>query len=201
MEMKEITRDDLVLVENVGHGSVGFTLEEHKIKRNWLPGGKKKIKLWVLEELKYAPGGEILLNDFLKVLSVEHRRHLDLPITDDYLFTQDQLTKMITSDMEALKENLPWMSEGNKRLVVELAIELNMDNMSAIELIKKEANVDITERIKLKRELEEERKNPSQEKEEHSTAPVRKPQPDRMTREQMIEKKDVEAKKKYKVVE
>ena len=59
--------DKIIEVKNRDSGSVGYSLPDTGIHRNFEPGEIKKIPMAELEQLQYIPGGQFTLKNLLLI--------------------------------------------------------------------------------------------------------------------------------------
>lgn len=60
-------KDRLIKVINKYNGTVGYTVPDLNIHRNFYPGESKEVSFNELEQLSYAPGGYTILTEYLEI--------------------------------------------------------------------------------------------------------------------------------------
>jgi len=66
-----INKDTLIKVINKYNGTVGYDVPDLNVHRNFYPNESKDITFDELEKLSYAPGGDVILQDFLEITNKE----------------------------------------------------------------------------------------------------------------------------------
>jgi hypothetical protein len=60
-----IDKNKMIKVINKFNGTVGYTIPELNVHRNFYPREKKEISFDELEKLSFIPGGEVILKEYL----------------------------------------------------------------------------------------------------------------------------------------
>jgi len=60
-------KDTLIKVVNKFDGTVGYTIIDMGLHRNFYPGEIKEITFEELQKLSYTPGGNTILKEYLEI--------------------------------------------------------------------------------------------------------------------------------------
>lgn len=155
-----------VIVENRLDARVGFVVPELRYKRMFEgKGAKKSIDLEILKEGFYTGGNEELFReDILHIEDKEARIELgldtpDIPEEEKELIdlTDKQIKRYLTvAPTRDLKELLPKLTNGQKQMLVDYAIENEITALDKCELLKEATHKDVFKAIQLKRQAREE---------------------------------------------
>lgn len=63
----KIDRNTEISVLNKYNGTVGYDVPDLGVHRNFFPGERKNITFDELEKLSFAPGGNVILKEYLEI--------------------------------------------------------------------------------------------------------------------------------------
>ena len=158
-----------VKVFNVTNGWVGYTNENYKTRRIWqTPGSFVIIPLEEIQDTLFTPGGEKLYNECLLVKESEARELLGLSIDDNYLLDDTAIDALLKNGTnEELEDILERAPRATKERIFQRAVDLRIDSVGKLEIIRAVLGYDIISAIKEAKETEEKKPTPK-------TAPVNK---------------------------
>lgn len=163
-----------IVVENRLDARVGLSVPDLRFKRVFEGrGAKKTIDLEILKEAIYAPGADYLFkNDILHIADKEARIELGLENAPEVEaeaetgeigetsiidLTEKQIKRYLTvAPLRDLKELLPQLTNGQKQMLVDYAIENEITALDKCELLKEATHKDVFKAIQLKRQAKEE---------------------------------------------
>lgn len=153
-----VADDTLVNVRNlVGH-TVGYKIEEDNIRRIFQPYEEKKIKAGELRKLNYQYGGNVLLKNYLSVENSELSLEFGVsPDTIEYNWTKEDVDRVLTTEpIEVLLDALDFGPDGIKNMIVNRAVDLEINDMAKREAIFNSTGFDVNNQIKFKDAVEAE---------------------------------------------
>lgn len=163
---ERIMENQKVTVENRLNASVVFSVPELRYKRVFDgKGAKKMIDLEILKEGIGLTGIEYLFkNDILHIDNKEVRIELGLEEADEVEeeqtlvdLTDKQIKRYLTvAPTRELKELLPKLTNGQKQMLIDYAIENEITALDKCELLKEATHKDVFKAIQLKRQAKEE---------------------------------------------
>lgn len=156
-----------VVVENRLSARVIFSVPELRFKRVFEgKGAKKTIDLDILKEGIYRAGNEYLFkNDILHIDDQQVRIELGLENAAEAKdenepklidLTDKQIKRYLTvAPIRELKELLPKLTNGQKQMLVDYAIENEVTDLDKCDLLKQATHKDVFKAIQLKRQAKE----------------------------------------------
>lgn len=134
-----------VVVESIGRGAVGYQPESNRgVTRTWAKAGvKKSIPVEEIREILGMPGGFALFTRYLLIHDDELRKELEL-IEDDHIVMKDkELEDLLKGNPAKLKETLPKLYKQTAERLAEKAVEMKIDNMTKLSMIKEASGIDV----------------------------------------------------------
>ena len=147
-----INKDTLVKVVNKYNGTVGYDVPDLKVHRNFYPGESKDITFDELEKLSFAPGGSVILSDFLEVIDKEAVAALfGRDPEPEYYYTKEDIKKvMTTGTLDQFLDCLDFAPEAVKDTIKSMAVDLPLNDMSKRQAILDKLGFDVTKAIEIK---------------------------------------------------
>lgn len=147
-----INKDTLVKVVNKYNGTVGYDVPDLKVHRNFYPGESKDITFDELEKLSFAPGGNVILSDFLEVIDKEAVAALfGRESEPEYHYTKEDIKKvMTTGTLDQFLDCLDFAPESIKETIKDLAVELPLNDVAKRNAIQEKLGFDVTRAIEIK---------------------------------------------------
>lgn len=134
-----------VVVESIARGGVGYQPESNRgIKRIWSkPGVKKQIPIEEIREVLGMPGGHALFTRYLLIHDQEVAKELELINEDHKAISEAELADLLKGNPAKLKEALPKLYQEQKERLAEKAVEMKIDNMAKLSMLKKASGIDV----------------------------------------------------------
>lgn len=141
-----------VEVESIGRGAVGYQCVSNPlIHRVWhKPGIKKMILLEELRDAVSAPGGNLLFTRHLLIKDEEVKAELDLPIEGKKAMSDKELDELLKGNPAKLKEIMPTLYKETQKRIADKAIEMKLDNLTKVSIIKDNTGIDVYKLIQQK---------------------------------------------------
>lgn len=143
-------KNTIIKVTNRDTGTVGYTIPELGVRRQFQPKETKEIEFGELKALSYIPGGERLLSEYLVVKNEEAIRELLHDVEPEYFYTEDDIKKiMAIGSLDEFLDLLDFAPDGVLELVKDMAVSLPLDNMSKRNAILEKLGFDVTRAIEI----------------------------------------------------
>lgn len=158
-------------LKNRSAGMVCYTVPDMGIMRSFEPGELKKVTKEEIERLSYEAGGDLLLRDYLQIISPEIREDLGMETEPEYDLSETEIAELIVSgDMDHWEDALNFAPAGVIDLIKTLSTTIPLTDMNKAKMLKDKTGFDVMKAISLEEEVKRDLNAP----ESTSTKPVRK---------------------------
>ena len=173
----------MVEVRNRDSGTVGYTIKDRGVWRNFAPGETKKISLDELKALQYVPGGEFTLKHLLMIKDKDALSALNVETEPEYFYTEVEIKELLTKGtLDQLKDCLDFAPEGVIEIIKKMAVDMKLPDTEKREAIFQATGFNINNAIMVNMVMEESSENDSQEdKKTRRVAPTEDNKPQRRT--------------------
>ena len=146
-----INKDKMIKVVNKFNGTVGYTIPEMNIHRNFYPKENKDISFEELERLSFVPGGDVILKDYLEITDEEAIMALfNQKPEPEYHYSEDDVKKLLTvGTLDQFLDCLDFAPDVIKDMIKDLAIKLPLNDMNKRQAIKEKLGFDVTRAIEI----------------------------------------------------
>ena len=149
-------KSTIVSVTNRDNGVVGYTVPDLGIRRIYQPQETKDVTFEELLKLSYLPGGNTILKENLIIHSDEAIKSLFGEVEPEYYYTEEDIKKLLTvGSLEQLEDCLDFAPEGVKDIVKDLAIKMQINDISKREAIHKATGLDISKAIEIDKQSQD----------------------------------------------
>ena len=139
-----------VKVRNKTHASVVYTLPEMHIVRDFMANAVMEVPISELRALVYRRGGLETLKNYLTIEDKEVVDELLGTVEPEYFYTPADVKKILeTGTLAELEDFINFAPQGCIDEMKNLAVSINLNDMSKRDLIKKMIDFDITKAIEL----------------------------------------------------
>ena len=147
--MTMVLDQTLVGLTNMMNHTVVYRIEEDNIRRVFYANETKKIPASEIRKLNYRYGGQVLLNNHLRVENRALREELGIQIdVPEYEWTLADVDRVLqTGPMDELLDALDFAPEGIIDMLVDRAIELKISDVNKREAIEKATGKNINHAI------------------------------------------------------
>ena len=147
-----INKDTLIKVINKDTGTVGYTVPDLGVHRNFYAGEVKEVPFEELEKLSYIPGGEVILKEFLEIVDREAAKQLfNKEPEPEYHYTKDDVKNlMLTGTLDQFLDCLDFAPEVIKEMVKTMAVDLPLNDIAKRDAIRDKLGFDVTRAIEIK---------------------------------------------------
>ena len=151
-----IDKDTVCTIESLCDVELGYKLPSG-VQRTLVPRVKMEVTAGELRELFYAPGGQYMLQQLIRVnnkeLAAEFGRNDD---DKEYWWTLEDMKKCLLEDkVEVLLDALDFAPDGVCDTLRDMAIEYEIKDGNKIDAINKKFNIDINQMIANKHAYDE----------------------------------------------
>lgn len=154
-----IDAKEMIKVTNRDNGSVGYTIPDLQLYREFAAGETKEISMEELRKLSYIPGGMVILEDYLVLDNKEAVAELLNEVEPEYFYTEaDVKNLLLTGSLDALKDCLDYAPEGTISLVKKMAVDLKLNDIQKREAILEMTGFNVTSAIMVNEETAEDTK-------------------------------------------
>ena len=149
--------DKIIAVKNRDSGSVGYSLPDTGIHRNFEPGEIKKIPMAELEQLQYIPGGEFILKNLLLINDKSALEALNIDPEPEYYYEAADIVELLTKGTLAqLEDCLNFAPEGVIELIKQKAVELEIPDTNKRKLIQEKTGFSVNNAVYVNTAMAEE---------------------------------------------
>ena len=166
-----LDKTTLIKVTNRDCGTVSYKVPELNVARLFQKGEVKEIPFGELQQLAYTIGGKILLKDCLIVDNEEALATLVGEVEPEYFYTEQNVrTLLTTGSLAQLEDCLDFAPSGVIDLVKDLAVKLEINDISKRNAILKATGFNVTKAIEINHASQE--TDEVQEEKTRRTAPI-----------------------------
>jgi len=160
----------LVKVTNREKGTVGYTVADLGIKRNYQPGETKEVTYEELEKLMWTPGGSYILKNCLVIHNEDVVKELLGEVEPEYYYSEKNIIEIMKNGtLDEFLDCLDFAPDGVKTLIKEYAVSLPLNDVEKRNAIKNKLNFDVTGAIELLKADEKEETEEQQPKRRAAT--------------------------------
>lgn len=172
--------DILVEVRNRDSGTVGYSIPDRGIWRNFAPGETKKISLDELQALQYVPGGEFTLKNLLMIKDRDALSALNVKTEPEYFYTEVEIKELLTKGtLDQLKDCLDFAPEGVIEIIKKMAVDMKLPDTEKREAIFQATGFNINNAIMVNTIMDETDENEQDDKKVRRAAPIEDNKPQR----------------------
>lgn len=153
-----MNKDILIKVVNKFDGTVGYTVPDLNVYRNFYPGETKEISFEELQKLSFVPGGNEILREYLEITDKEAAKQiLNIEPEPEYFYTKDDIIRLMkTGSLDEFLDCLDFAPGVVKDMIKDLAVELPLNDVAKREAINQKLNFDVSKAIEIKNTKSEE---------------------------------------------
>lgn len=131
-------------VKNRSAGVVIYRIPEDNIRREFMPGETKAIPFTELEKLSYQPGGQVMMNNYLQIQSIEGQHELNINAEPEYNYSEQDIVKVMSSgSLDQFLDMLDFAPTGVMDLVKKFAVELPLNDIEKRRALKDKTGFDV----------------------------------------------------------
>lgn len=149
--MAIVNDNTLVPVRNMVDHKVVYVIPELNRRVVFEPFQEKKVPASELRALNYSTGGEVLLHNYLCILSNDIRAEFNIPSDQvEYDWTIQDIHRVLedlSTPVEALEDALDFGPEGIRELIVDSAVKWKIPDSNRRKIISRMTGVNIDKMI------------------------------------------------------
>jgi hypothetical protein len=150
-----LDKNTMIKVTNRNKGTVGYTIPEMHLTRNFQMGETKEIPMSELRQLSYLPGGQIIINECLVVDNEEALRELNPNYEPEYFYTEKDVEMLLTvGSIDQFLDCLDFAPEGVINLIKDKAVTLEINDLAKRKAILEKTGFNVTKAIEINHESE-----------------------------------------------
>ena len=145
-------KDRLIKVINKYNGTVGYTVPDLNIHRNFYPGESKEVSFNELEQLSYAPGGYAILTEYLEIQDEDAINLLFRKTPEpEYHYSREDIQRLMTTGtLDQFLDCLDFAPESVKEIIKDMAVDLPLNDVSKRNAILDKMGFDVNKAIEIK---------------------------------------------------
>lgn len=148
--------DKIVEVRNRDSGTVGYTIKDLGIWRNFSPKETKKIPLEELKALQYAPGGEFTLKHLLMINDKDALSALNIETEPEYFYTEKEIEELLLfGTLDQLRDCLDFAPQGVIELIKKISVNTELSDIRKRDIIFEKTGFNINNAITVNKVMNE----------------------------------------------
>lgn len=145
-----LDKTTLIKVSNRDSGSVGYTIPELHVTRNFQKGESKEIPMEELRQLSYIPGGQVIINECLIIHNQDALMELVPDAEPEYFYTEEDVKNLLlTGTMDQFMDCLDFAPGGVIDILKSLAVELKVNDLAKRQAILEKTGFNVTKAIEI----------------------------------------------------
>jgi hypothetical protein len=182
-----LDKNTIVKVRNRDNGTVGYTIPDlGNLHRSFESGEVKEVTVEELRKLVYLPGrgGEKILKEYLVIEDCpELIQELIGEVEPEYYYTEEDIRTLLTEGtLDQFKDCLDFAPEGTINLVKDLAVELQLNDVSKRQALLEKTGFNVTSAIAIEKESQEEGSEETTQTQQRRAAAITSTKDDTSTR-------------------
>lgn len=151
-----LDNNTIISVKNRINGSVGYSVQDLGVRREYSHGETKQVTMEELRKLSFQPGGRELISKCLIIDNQEAVEELLGKVEPEYFYTENDVRKLLeTGTYEQLLDCLDFAPSGVIDLVKSIAVEIKLNDMRKREAILDKTGFNVTSAIQINEESKE----------------------------------------------
>ena len=148
-----LNKNTKIKATNRSNSSIGYTLPDmNNLRRKFYPGETKEVSYEELQKLSYTPGGMRLLRQYLILDNEEAIAALIGGVELEYNYTDADIEKLLLNgSLDELLDCLDFAPSGVIDLVKDLAVKLEINDLSKRQAIQEKLGFNVTSAIEINR--------------------------------------------------
>ena len=147
-----IDKEKRIKVKNKYTGKVGYDVPDLEIHRNFYPNETKEISFDELEKLTFAPGGEIILREYLEIMDKEAISELfSVEPEPEYHYSKDDIKKLMeVGTLDQFLDCLDFAPQAVKETIKDMAVDLPLNDVAKRKAILDKLGFDVSRAIEIR---------------------------------------------------
>lgn len=147
-----LNKNVMITVVNKFGGTVGYNVPDLGVHRNFYPNESKEISFEELQKLSYAPGGDVILKEFLEIKDKEAIAELFHSEPEpEYFYSKEDIIKiMTTGSLDQFLDCLDFAPESILETIKGVAVDLPLNDVAKRDAIRDKLGFDVARAIEIK---------------------------------------------------
>lgn len=147
-----MNKDTMIKVINKYNGTVGYDVPDLGVHRNFYPGEHKEVTFDELEKLSFAPGGSVILSEYLEIADKDALEIIfGKQPEPEYHYSKDDIkTLMLTGSLDQFLDCLDFAPESVKEIIKDMAVDLPLNDVAKREAIQEKLGFNVSAAIEIK---------------------------------------------------
>ena len=169
-----LDKSTIIKVTNRDAGSVGYTVPDLRIERQYQKGETKEVTMEELRKLSYLPGGDYIIKNCLQIDNSDAVSELLGDVEPEYYYTEAEVRELLVGSgtLAQLQDCLDFAPAGVIDMIKDIAVKEEINDLSKRKAIYDKTGFNVDSAIMIKHETEEE--NAKEETSTRRAAPVKK---------------------------
>lgn len=151
-----LSKDTLISVTNRDNGTVGYTVQDLNIRRDFMPKETKEVTMEELRRLSYQPGGRNLIQGFFIIDNQDAIKELLGHVEPEYFYTESDIKDLlIKGTTDQLMDCLDFAPAGVIDLVKSIAVDIKLSDMNKRDAILQKTGFSVTDAIRVNEQTDE----------------------------------------------
>lgn len=150
-----LEKDTLIKVTNRSNGTVGYSVQDLNIRRDFSKRETKEVTMEELRKLSYQPGGKQIISKCLIIDNKEAIAEILGEVEPEYFYSEEDIKKLLLNGTtDQLIDCLNFAPDGVIDLIKTLSVDLELNDIKKRKIILEKTNFNITKAIEIKKEAE-----------------------------------------------
>lgn len=148
-----LDKNEIISVRNRINGSVGYSVQDLGIRREYSAGETKEVTMEELRKLCYQPGGKQIIKKCLVISNPEAIKELLGNVEPEYFYTDKEVRKLLISGTyDQFLDCLDFAPSGVIDLIKSIAVEIKLNDFKKREAILEKTGFNVTKAIEINEE-------------------------------------------------
>ena len=156
-----LDKSTVIKVTNRDAGSVGYTVPDLRIERQYQKGETKEVTMEELRKLSYLPGGDYIIRNCLQIDNSDAVNELLGDVEPEYYYTENEVRELLVGSgtLAQLQDCLDFAPAGVIDMIKDIAVKEEINDLSKRKAIYDKTGFNVNSAIMIKHETEEEEDN------------------------------------------
>ena len=147
-----MNKDTMINVINKYNGTVGYDVPDLGVHRNFYPGEHKEVTFDELEKLSFAPGGNVILSEYLEIADKDALEAIfGKQPEPEYHYSRDDIKElMLTGSLDQFLDCLDFAPESVKEIIKDMAVDLPLNDVAKRDAIQEKLGFNVSAAIEIK---------------------------------------------------
>lgn len=174
-----MNKDTMIKVINKYNGTVGYDVPDLGVHRNFYPGEHKEITFDELEKLSFAPGGDVILSEYLEIADKDALEAIfGKQPEPEYHYSRDDIKElMLTGSLDQFLDCLDFSPESVKEIIKDMAVDLPLNDVAKRDAIQEKLGFNVSAAIEIKNTKYDGATDGEENNENHAATGIRRAAP------------------------